>query len=778
MLYAATGDRLTVAASLDIPLLTTTRRPTAMKRLLLPFAIAVLTIPLSAQTEQEYNQIREAARLRQLEQQREQAQQERKHKSDLRGVLESSLVGKSVVSRVPLGRIATLQQGGGIDHPVTTVVHPDSGEIRYRADGIFGSVDVDKGDYRLTYFDRSEFRIDKVDFKSDRLELRLQAVGSDSAKLKLMLGKDWQKTLDASAVFVLLGRTLSLDDAGEQPRASPVLAQDTHSSYLDKVERDALLNLCSQKWFSDSHLEKCDAAKELEKCSNDRFAGQRACAAAKNVMDGANAADADLRRKEQGKEASQQQAKEVATGGDLKSFLSDRQFREKEVAPQPPAVSSESDTQTEQPTEGASQPESSAVDETPVTSSEPMTSSSSSARPAETSTPQDSVQPVAPPQTGALAQSDSSKDGSNSLFWVVFCLAIVTVVGWVIATHIHEAKLHAERQWQKEQQVREVEKQFEHAILSGDCPSEEVLASLAQRTQIERDRLPDSLQSRFGYFCTYGEAVQRIREIQQERESTAQEYKRVARGFADLILSCDSPFDEMLRTVRARHGTAAHVSFKNSLEWDVSRILKVVSVANGSVADGFAGLYQAIFAHLEPGIRLSKKECTTKIEDVDQQPVGLPVALELLNLFDSIQKTHLAADVADAYAALVLVAAQCCPDSRPVMLLRATYLGLLNPHRSANQSNSSGASSHSDGFRAGSPTTFEQDCELLDVGADFTAEELSEARRRKAKQWHSDLLQEMAPELKKYADGQLAQINAAYDRLKTKVKQKGKSATV
>ena len=66
--------------------------------------------------------------------------------------------------------------------------------------------------------------------------------------------------------------------------------------------------------------------------------------------------------------------------------------------------------------------------------------------------------------------------------------------------------------------------------------------------------------------------------------------------------------------------------------------------------------------------------------------------------------------------------------------------------------------------------TFEEDCQLLGVDIYFTEQELSAAHRRKAAQWHSDKLQDMAPELREYADGQLARINAAYDRLRVKAK--------
>jgi hypothetical protein len=62
-------------------------------------------------------------------------------------------------------------------------------------------------------------------------------------------------------------------------------------------------------------------------------------------------------------------------------------------------------------------------------------------------------------------------------------------------------------------------------------------------------------------------------------------------------------------------------------------------------------------------------------------------------------------------------------------------------------------------------TTFEEDCRLLGVDANYTINELGAARRQKVTQWHPDKLEGMAVELKEYANEQLARINQAYERL-------------
>lgn len=93
----------------------------------------------------------------------------------------------------------------------------------------------------------------------------------------------------------------------------PVLSQETKSAYLDKGVNDALLDLCSQKWFADGHVEKCEAAKQLNKCFVPKFAEKNAaaCRAAQELMDRQNSADAELRRKQQQEEARQREEKEA-----------------------------------------------------------------------------------------------------------------------------------------------------------------------------------------------------------------------------------------------------------------------------------------------------------------------------------------------------------------------------------------------------------------------------------------------------------------------------------
>jgi hypothetical protein len=70
-------------------------------------------------------------------------------------------------------------------------------------------------------------------------------------------------------------------------------------------------------------------------------------------------------------------------------------------------------------------------------------------------------------------------------------------------------------------------------------------------------------------------------------------------------------------------------------------------------------------------------------------------------------------------------------------------------------------------------TKFEEDCQLLGIETEFTLDELSAARRRKAAQWHPDKLTGMAPELSEYAGRELSRINGACDRLEKVVKEVG-----
>lgn len=57
--------------------------------------------------------------------------------------------------------------------------------------------------------------------------------------------------------------------------------------------------------------------------------------------------------------------------------------------------------------------------------------------------------------------------------------------------------------------------------------------------------------------------------------------------------------------------------------------------------------------------------------------------------------------------------------------------------------------------------------DVLGVSNDCTGEQLKAAYRDKVAQWHPDRLEQMAPELRAFATERLAQINNAYEQLKT-----------
>jgi hypothetical protein len=133
----------------------------------------------------------------------------------LRSELESILLGKSVVSKIPLGRDAVLGQLAGTNYPVNTLVYPESSEIRYRVEQGFIRGDAEDARVRK-YHAGSQFRVDKIDFKGDRLELRLQTPSGDSAKLKIMLRKDWQTKLDAAFVLRVVSRLIDVDQVPQQ----------------------------------------------------------------------------------------------------------------------------------------------------------------------------------------------------------------------------------------------------------------------------------------------------------------------------------------------------------------------------------------------------------------------------------------------------------------------------------------------------------------------------------------------------------------------------------
>lgn len=137
----------------------------------------------------------------------------------LKRELEREFINKTVVSKIILGEKA-IPPGYQTLYPVNTLVYPDRDDVTFRVEWL--EIRTEVGPQMQNRFEGgSSFRITAIDFKDDRLELKLQSLNGRSAKLKLMLGAGWQSKFDVAAVQIQLARIFVL---AEQPQPTPATA--------------------------------------------------------------------------------------------------------------------------------------------------------------------------------------------------------------------------------------------------------------------------------------------------------------------------------------------------------------------------------------------------------------------------------------------------------------------------------------------------------------------------------------------------------------------------
>jgi AAA+ superfamily predicted ATPase len=281
---------------------------------------------------------------------------------------------------------------------------------------------------------------------------------------------------------------------------------------------------------------------------------------------------------------------------------------------------------------------------------------------------------------------------------------LAAVLLWAAAKSFYGFITRETRQELEEQErLWDDKRQFDKAVLEDRFPSEAVLAALANCHSFTDDdgfhsnRIPDELWHRVPYLhygIDYCEAVQRVRQQQraeEERKSVADQYGNMADSFALIVSQCGAPFDEITRAAKALHGDFQSVSFENAIRHDLLQILKSLSVANGTVPEGLGRIYQAVFARLEPKVRLTLADCICTIEQWDHRSVRLPVAIDQLRTFDQMNGDRLSQKVAATYLSFLEAASSCLPNSMAITTVKKQYVGSLAPlvgtpeHRKSSQ---------------------------------------------------------------------------------------------
>src|SRR5271156_4553363 len=124
--------------------------------------------------------------------------------------LEQTLLGKTFVSKIVFGGRA-IPPGYQADYSVNTLVYPESGEVRFRIEWGMMRADIRPQQMQRKFDAGTSFKVSSVEVKDDRLELKLESGSGDSARLKLMLGADWQSRVDAAAVLAQLANIFAID---------------------------------------------------------------------------------------------------------------------------------------------------------------------------------------------------------------------------------------------------------------------------------------------------------------------------------------------------------------------------------------------------------------------------------------------------------------------------------------------------------------------------------------------------------------------------------------
>ena len=120
--------------------------------------------------------------------------------------LVASLKGIEASSTMTIGDTGA-PVGYNAPYPVNTLAYPD-GQIIYRVEWAMMRGEV--GQMQKSFPSGTVFQISNIDFKDDRLELKLVSRNRDSGRLKVMLGAGWQTRMANAGVLEVVSKFLTL----------------------------------------------------------------------------------------------------------------------------------------------------------------------------------------------------------------------------------------------------------------------------------------------------------------------------------------------------------------------------------------------------------------------------------------------------------------------------------------------------------------------------------------------------------------------------------------
>lgn len=728
----------------------------------------------------------------------------------LKADLERTLVGKAVPSRVSIGSTAALRNGPGMQHPVSTLVYPDTSSVRYQVDSLFGALFVDKGDYRLNYFQQSQFIVEKLDFKNDRLELHLKPQSGDSVKLKVMLGKDWQKNLDASAVLAQIGSALNLDDVLEESQTvsyarssqSPSSGEQSHSStslspelIVESHGIAAALNTFQNNFGGVSGFLRnpqvkqppvshtiSDLQKRLgkEMTPRDTTDVSAMAAAAENCVAYLSSPSLVSYMEPDVAQATRQTANNILrqmdaastkiTGADLRTVL----VATKAYISQTEALAAKQSVPGQiSPAPGtgvASNPSLTLTQTVALPQSAPQTATTGThenppllnaqAKPSETeatsglvsANEEQEVPPLDSTSADVQPQDQASENQSN---------AVTNPTPGTSAQVAPAAD------------VTQYPQSSDSAKSSGDSGISfttvfivlgVVIVFVLMRKRAKRRRIEEEEDRREREFR---------QQVEHERASFRGEFKDVLDKFDAFTGLCEGYWPDFIEAVNSHEGTSHDSdSFDKLVNAEVLAILKRISSLTGDrVRCG--KLYQAVFAQSAPYEYFSVAMCMVLIDRVKALPVKAPFVVEAFGGFPQVFGENgtvtFGRSAALAFKSLV-VAAFGEPLSAEASALRQQYLVLLKPYISEdNARGGESSSSNRNDKRSTQPNPSCPECSesysVLRLKPDASEREIKAAYRDLAQIYHPDRFNSSNDRLKQTAEGEMKRLNVAYEHI-------------
>lgn len=273
---------------------------------------------------------------------------------------------------------------------------------------------------------------------------------------------------------------------------------------------------------------------------------------------------------------------------------------------------------------------------------------------------------------------------------------------------------------------------------------------------------------------TYDDLNRKV--MRNKREKAAALHEEVVQQFATAMTSCVASWGELCRVVAATGmvtDTDLIKPFGVMIQLAVLEILCGIVTALGDVPVTMGRLYQSVRAQTFPNQFRTAEECTREVIQANaavteaRNMCGSPLNVSLLTLkvlavFDTIQGSHHAPVVANAFSSLTDIAAKICPRSVAVDIVKQVYLQKFRPYMSDVDSRTT--------------TTDCAEClkafPVLHLSPDADEDAVEQSFKDLAQIFHPDRFAHMSERVRNMAEEQQKEVCAAYNHIMSHFKAK------